>query len=83
MNCLRHLFAWILGRRVVVLEDIDGELNTRIERRNALGNPSAIRFAFVRDVRLLDDGKIAGAPYVMRWHLIADYRRHDSRKGEA
>jgi hypothetical protein len=76
----RRLAAWLLGRRVVILEDFDGELSVRVERRSYFGSPFAYRWAFGRPVWLFDEGRVSRHPsYVTKWHVLADYRRTKAR----
>ena len=76
INYIRHICAWVVGRRVVVLEDHGGDLKTRMERRDVLGRPMAKWLNFnIRNVVLNDDGTLGNGFYVVRWHLVADYRR--------
>ncbi len=81
----RRLLAFILRRPLVLLIDHDGETNVRVAWRDAFGRWCAHRMGFgIRDVLLLDGGKVGNGCYCARWiGLNARSAAEAARAGEA
>ena len=63
-----RLYARIHGMAAVWLLDHDGEVSWSLASRSPWGDLIAKRID--RTITLLDNGKVAGESYVLRWKLV-------------
>lgn len=66
---MRKAIAWVLGWKVVVLLDCDGEVTVRLARPTPFGL-ACYRMSRVFGIGyclLLEGGRVSGASYVREW----------------
>jgi hypothetical protein len=65
---LMRLWAFLTGQKLVYLKDVDGELTLTVAKRTSFGYVAKRYWPFhVRDVILLDGGKVENGSYVHEW----------------
>jgi len=73
---LLTLIALMRRMAVVALIDTDGEVNLRLGRTDVYGRLWAVRYGQnVRNVLLLEDGRVENSSYVKQWIMLQDFRR--------
>ena len=65
---LLEIISFFTGRKIVYLEDFEGEVYKTIEERNPFGTRTAYIFPFVRvGCRTLNDDGTVSNSYIKRW----------------
>lgn len=74
LSFVKVLIACLTFRRLVYLQDTDGDVTLTIEKITPFGDRIAKRWwpFSIQQVTLHSDGKCTGASYVRRWKYFRD-----------
>lgn len=65
-----QIIAWLLGRKILVLEDMDGCIYNTLERKTVFGNKAYVYwYTQIGSVNLEADGTCTGlsSSYIKKW----------------